>query len=131
MGVSYRIDPRARLVFVDWGETFPSFTEIRAAIERILQDPGFARGFGVISDRRRIPAEPDQKTVRLFLSFLSRHSSDFGATRWATVTPADRPAVFGMGRMAEALSETYGVTYRVFTDYDAAVAWASERAESE
>lgn len=129
MSASYRIDPHARLVVIDWRDTSATFPEVRDTLERLLRDPAFGADFGIISDRRQIPAEPDQSTIRQFLNFLGRHAERLGAVRWATVSPSDQPVVFGMGRMAEGLADSYGVSYRVFTDYDEAVAWATARAE--
>jgi hypothetical protein len=120
------VDARSRVAVITWPDVQPELDVWRTWFERVLGHPDFEPDFGIVSDRRALTVSPDATFVRGFIGVVSGVA---GAGRfhgrWATVVAPRQVGVYGMGRMTEILSEPHPVEYRVFTDLDEAVAWAS------
>jgi hypothetical protein len=128
MSVTYRRDLPTPVVIITWPRILPDIKIVQSTMESILADSDRPREFGVVSDWRASTDPPSTGYVQGFLSLLNgweRH----GLRRWATVVPRDSTASFGMGRMVEIRAED-GVPYRVFRDYDDALAWVGTGARS-
>jgi hypothetical protein len=129
MSVTYRRDLPTPVVIITWPRIFPDIQVVQSTMETILADSDRPREFGVVSDWRVSTDAPSIDYVQAFLSLLNswgRH----GLRRWATVVARDSTASFGMGRMVEIRAEEDGVAYRVFRDYDDALAWVGTGARS-
>jgi len=102
-----------------------TFEEWEGAIAKIPLDPSWRRGMNVVHDMRKATHVPDAIEGRKRISILFR-TKDLGVKRWAVVV--ERPAQYGMGRMAEAEAEILGglVAFRVLRDFGEALAWAAE-----
>lgn len=120
MTVTYRIEPRERTVFLNVvGES--SFEEWRAALERVLADTAYVRGFDFLTDRRGQSGVPGPEYPRKVLRFLVAHTREMGRYRWAAVSNAEAP--FGLLRMFSILAEEAGIHVEAFRDYEEARRW--------
>jgi hypothetical protein len=63
--------------------------------------------------------------VRAAVAFIQAHANAIGRARWGLVV--SDPASYGMGRMAEALSEGTSIELRVWRDLAEAEAWVRGR----
>lgn len=119
---SYYLDPERKLVVIH-----PTATsrpqDIATVFDDVLRDSRFDTTFQFISDRRGLEQEPSSEYVRDAVDVIRRYTQAFGARKWAVLIDPDKPAMFGMGRVAEAFSEHAGVSLRLFTDCSAAVEW--------
>ncbi len=121
MEFKYHIDKASRIVSLT-GE--PSSLEVwKQTLLALFADPDFEAGFNFLSDRRRSeePRSPD--FIRAALAFLGSHADKMGRYKWATVVSTT--VAYGMGRMAQILSERTNVEVEVFTDIDEARRWLS------
>ena len=121
MGFKYSIDPTLRLVKVDSGQDFPAADDFLAVLDQLGRDPLFGPGFGVLFERRQFTKEPDAQYVRASIENIAARGGKFTQARWASIT--SHLATYGMGRMAEAIAENCGVSYRVFIDEREAMDW--------
>ena len=101
----------------------PSRAEWVETLRALSSDPRFERGYGVVNDRRHIPA-PDAAYVRTAIDLIGSFAAGHGPLRWAIVISPDQEVV-GMARMGEILAGLRNVEFRSFESYDEAVAWAS------
>ncbi len=122
MSLSYTIDEAARLVWLRYeGEV--TAEEFAATMRAVFADRRYGPGFSLLSDR--LSAEVSSaEYARTAAEFLAQHANSFGGSRWATVV--NSPVAFGIARMMDTLSDGLPVTFRVFTDLDAALAWLAE-----
>lgn len=95
-----------------------SFDEWREAVEAALRHPDHRPGMGVLHDWRGLRAAPSAEELHPRASYAKR----LGPRRWAVVVEGQ--AGYGMGRMAEILTEPMPVELRVFQDIREAEAWA-------
>jgi hypothetical protein len=125
MSVSWRIDGAVLLE----SDEKATLEEWKAAVDAALRAPAFERGMAVVHDLRRMFRVPSPQEAQERVDFLARRSQAFGIRRWAIVVAGT--AQFGMGRMAEFLSDgAPGVDFRVFREPADAIAWArGEEAE--
>jgi hypothetical protein len=126
MPVTYRIDPRDRMVYLNTAGEF-SFAEWRDAMLAVLADPLYRPGFNFLSDRRQETTTPDPESARGAVDFLSDHAEQMGRFRWAAVS--NNPAIFGMQRMFTILAEMKGIPAVAFTDEAAALRWLHGQAD--
>lgn len=128
MPITHRIESDSSIVYVDVTGS-PSTAEMCEAIDRVVADPDFQAGFGLLSDHRRldVPATTDQ--VHAILGRLTEHKSAFGTIRWAIVV--DRTASFGMMRMLSVLAEEVPARVEVFRSVDEAKSWLLKKAGAE
>ena len=124
---TYRIDPEASLVFLEYGTTQPTFDEWRAGMDALLGDPQFHAGMPIVSDRRRLGEAPTTTVIQRMVAYEYEHRDRFGACRWAVVTGPEARAEFGMARMSQAMLEggRSRIILRPFTDLDQAIRWAT------
>jgi hypothetical protein len=122
LSADYEIDETRGLVIILPGEQTVA-PDIAAAFDRILADPRFGPDYHFLSDRRGVTHAPDRQYVDQAVAVINRYRSAFGDRRWAVLVDDHNLAMYGMGRVAEAFSSMCGVTLRVFTDFDEAVAW--------
>lgn len=115
MPVSWRISDG--LLWLE-SDGVASFEEWREAVEAALRHPDHRPGLGVVHDWRRLRVAPEAEQLHARASYAGR----LGARRWAVVV--DGRAGYGMGRMAEILTEPKPVELRVFQDIGEAEAWA-------
>lgn len=118
---TYLIDPSLGLVRLTSGETLPTVPDLEQALDRLLADPQFRPGFGVLVERRQLHVAPDSSYVRGGIEALAVRRERFGHTRFASLT--GHLTSFGMGRMGEAYADNRGVPYRVFRNEEEALLW--------
>lgn len=120
MSVTYRIDPQERIVYlVVTGES--SFEEWQAALEGVLADPAYVRGFNFLTDRRGQSKMPGPEFTLKVLQFLVAHIREMGRFRWAAVSNVE--AAFGVLRMFSILAEEADIHVEALRDYDEARRW--------
>ena len=124
-GAIIHVDPAARHAVITWPPGVPVFNPWMTTMETLLANPDFQPEFAVISDWRHASGAPDQAFVDSFLVFCQSVRRARRLTgRWATVISAPIAEASGMGRTAELQASEAGSDYRVFTDFEDAVAWA-------
>ena len=127
----FRVEPSLRIVVITWPDVEPELGLWRASVERVLADPLVENGMGIVSDRRQLTRVPSTAFIRGFISTLELYVRTGKFTgRFATVVSPNEIAVYGMARMAELLGDHPKLPYRVFKDFDEAVAWVREGREA-
>ena len=127
-GATIHVDPARRQALITWAPGVPVFNPWMTTMERLLSHPAFRPEFAVISDWRGATGSPDQTFVDAFLVFCQSLRRARRLTgRWATVIAANTIEPAGVGRIAELQATEAGSDYRVFNNYDDALAWASGR----
>jgi hypothetical protein len=117
----YRIDVGRKLVTLLW-EVFPSFAELREAVDEAVEDPKFEPGMNFLWDH-----EPNRSNtasiqyLRRTLHYLQLLAEGIGPHSWAIV--GHTAAEFGRGRVLEAMSDGTNVTIRAFRSCEAAEEW--------
>lgn len=124
MPFTYRIDPALGLVRLSGGEELPTVADLEEVLDRLLADPQFRPGFGVLVERRQLNVAPDRTYVRGGIEALAARRGHFGPSRFASLTL--NLTSFGMGRMGEAFADNRDVPYRVFMNERDAVEWLLE-----
>jgi hypothetical protein len=122
MTIRYEVDPLRRLVRL----THVSRTPLalwQAAIDAVLTDPGFQRGFDFIDDVTVRVDVPTTVDIRNAVAFLASRQASIAPCRWAIVVHPQMPAIFGMIRMGEALMEGSPIRLRAFTSVGQALVW--------
>jgi hypothetical protein len=98
------------------------------AVASALASGDYREGMPFLHDARLMRRVPDANELRARVRFGIASARAHSIGKWATVVAS--PALFGMGRMAEALSDADpAVTYRIFKDFkdlDEAEAWLRE-----
>jgi hypothetical protein len=120
MAVTYRIDPRERIVYITVMGKSP-FDEWEGAIQRVMADPAYSKGFNFLTDRRGQTEVPGPDFTLKVLRLLVSHTSEMGRYRWAAVTPW--PAPFGTLRMFSILAEEADIRIEAFDDFEEARRW--------
>lgn len=96
--------------------------ELVSAITKGYRDPDFSQTTPILLDARHSSANPSsndvQQTCRRILGL--RPPGHIG--RWAIVTGTE-PLRYGIGRMGSLFMESLGVSVRVFTEFDEALAY--------
>ncbi len=126
---TYEIDHATRTVQLTYRRQ-PEFTEWRALMTQILDDPQFRPGFNLLSDRRALTEAAAAGVIRNMALFVARHRKMFEGCRWAVVVAPWQLAEYGMARMGSALFEGSRVDLRAFTDFDVALHWLQEGGSS-
>ena len=121
---AYRIDPNEGIVYIA-GREIATLDEWTAFIDEILADPAYKPGFALISDRRDQHQVPHPGYARAMAEKLRERSGKLAGCRWAMVVNSS--VAYGLGRMIELTIETDGIDMRLFTDYEAAMAWIRAR----
>ncbi len=117
MPVSYRIDPRSRIVFTDAHGALTD-ADVIAFQERLRNEPDFEPDFGQLADCREIEAV-DMTTEGV--EEAARRSPFSEGARRAIVVRSD--LTFGMARMFEALRHEAPDEVHVFRDVADALRW--------
>jgi PhnB protein len=129
VALSYSLDPSRRLVRLVLHEP-PTLLDLEAVIDRLAADSQFGPGYGVLADRWRVTAEPDEAIVRAAIEAIARRKDRFANVRWATVT--SHLSGYRMGRLLiEPFADQRGVAYRVFMDEAQALEWLVGEAAAE
>ncbi len=97
-----------------------SLAEGAGVLATVAEDPLFVPGFGLLVDVRECKAALSPQDVRAFVDLL-KALQKLRKSRMAIVTGT--ALYFGFGRMMAALSETAGITMKVFRDMDEALVW--------
>ena len=127
MPLSHSIDTTAGIVTLHYAED-PPFEVWAAAMDAVLRDPAFRPGYGLLMDRSRLTTAPEREYIVGVVDYVQRHASQLGGGRVATLV--NRPAAYGMARMAQLLLDDTPQATRVFTELSEALAWLSTGTES-
>jgi hypothetical protein len=105
--------------------SLPTFDDFVAFFNRLLADPAFHPGDDILWDREGRKELPGREYVENITRLMREKKQRIGAGRVAFVVSGHSPAHFGMGRMAQILSD-WGDRFQVFTELNDAVAWLDE-----
>jgi hypothetical protein len=129
MPLHYRIDTSQSLVYLTAVDPL-TFVDWQATLNAVLADPHFKTGLSFISDRRRVVADKSMEDLPKMAGYLRQHARDLGRCRWAVVVPVDVKPAHGWAVVAsELVAGSTQIEPAVFTDVNAAVAWATKRAK--
>ena len=123
--LSYQIDPEAEIVEIA-GPPVDDIGELAQCLTQVLADRAYRPGFGFLRHGESADA-PSPAVVRESMMLLARLG--LGASRWAIV--AQRPAEYGMVRMAQLMSDGSPLEIGIFPNRDAAWQWLRKTLESE
>ncbi len=82
-------------------------------------------GTAALWDFRAAEFDVSSAEIRLLARYVLDHQPDPAPAKMAFVTARD--VDFGMARMFEVFRQDPGTAFRVFRDYDEAIAWARSR----
>ena len=116
----YEIDHARRYVHVTY-RFQPDFAEWENTMDRILRDPDYVPGLGILLDRRYLMHPADAEYMRRLVDYVERSDSRSGGARWAILVTDD--GSFRMGRMAEQLVSSERI--RAFRELEKAREWAA------
>lgn len=123
MPVSASIDTKRHIVsLVFTGDT--SFMEWKLVMDGVLANASYVAGMCILNDRSAAGSAPSTEMVRQVVRYLVHHAESFSGCGVAMVVSS--LADYGMGRMAEILSERSGVVVRAFHNREEAIAWLAE-----
>ena len=117
--LSYAISPTGQWVHVIYHEQ-PSFTQWSQTMAQILADPAYQLQTGVLLDRRTVLRPADTEYIKQMVNFIDRRQAVGWPSHWAILV--GDPGSYGMGRMAEQLSDHSG-SIRAFRELAEAIAW--------
>jgi hypothetical protein len=127
MPLHYRIDTSQSLVYLTAVDPL-TFVDWQATLNAVLADPQFKPGLSFISDRRRVVADKSMVDLPKMAGYLRQHARELGQCRWAVVVPVDVKPAHGWAVVAsELVAGSTQIEPAVFTDVNAAVAWATKR----
>ena len=122
MSHAYDIDVDRRLVFVVFSAN-ASLADAEAVMTALHADPRHSFRFGRVYDCRGVTRLPPLAELRAVADLFRRRVDPTVRPRRAIVV---RPgAMFGLGRMLQALMDLVGLDLSIFTDLDEAIAWAT------
>ena len=108
---------------VGWGDT--DHAESVAALQKVVADPRFRPGLGLLVDLRKLTTVPTPDQARAFTAELARVIPRRISRLGLVMT--DAPA-FGMGRMLATLMRLQtGVDVSVFKEIEPAELWMTRR----
>jgi hypothetical protein len=122
MDFSYRIDKANRIVYLE-GPT-PDMEGWKQTFLTLFADADYEKGFDFLFDRRSIEVLGSTQFIKATISFFSSHKEQIEGCKWAIVISST--AAFGLGRMAQILSEDILGEMQIFTDIDKARQWLIE-----
>lgn len=122
MDFTYRIDKANRIVYLEgktsdierWKQTFLT----------LFVDSDYEKGCNFLFDRRAIEELRSTEFIRATIRFLTIHKERIEGCKWAIVVSTT--AAFGLGRMAQTLSEDLIKEMQIFTDIEKARQWLIE-----
>jgi hypothetical protein len=127
MPCRYVIDTERRLVVTTAWDRI-NFTDAKAHQDQLYADPAFHRDFNQLIDATAVThIDASAEEIRI----IAARSIFSQASRRAIV--ADKPLIFGVGRMLQAhFNMTVGKEQvNVFYDREAALKWLGEKGDSE
>ena len=119
MDFTYRIDKDNRIVYLS-GQT----TDINVWKQTFLTlfaDSDYEKGFNFLFDRRSIEELASTEFIKATIGFFNVHKEQVKGGKWAIVVSTT--VAFGLGRMAQILSEDVLSEMQIFTDIDKALRW--------
>ncbi len=118
MGITYHIDPKQRMVFVEAAGTV-GCSEVRQFLEKLVGDPGFSPHYSGLVDASQVNAYTVTPTETRWLARCCPRCAN--GTKWALV--AANGLVFGMFRMFVAYAFRSADHVSVFLNAARARAW--------
>lgn len=131
MPLQYQIDISRSLIYLTATDPL-TFTDWQATLDAVLADPCFTTGFAFLSDRRQVFNDKSMEDLPKMAGYLRLHARQLGSCRWAVVVPVDAKVAHGWAVVASELVDgSTEIEPAVFTDVDAAAAWATKRQKAE
>jgi hypothetical protein len=125
--LSYEIDRKTGIVTMTGPEPTPD--EAEAFFRKLLADPRYRHGDGILRDRREHPI-PQTDLVRRVAQFFAQLPG-FPGCRIAVVVPKNEPGHYGMMRMLQLLGIGRALEVAIFFDLESARAWLMETRDRE
>ena len=123
MPYAYEIDVDRRLVVAVFSAN-ASLADAEAVMTALHADPRHSFEFNRVYDCREVTRLPPVAELRGVAELFRRRVDTTVRPRRAIVV---RPgAMFGLGRMLQALMDLVGLDLSIFTDADEAIAWATQ-----
>lgn len=119
------VDPSRKRVLVTYHAS-PGFEEWVSFINEVFDHPDYREDFDVLLDRRAVPTTAETPCITQAVDFIDNRLRRGATGRWVLVV--SDLGNFGLGRMAEQLSDYYGAI-RTFKNYEAAVQWLDQPGE--
>jgi hypothetical protein len=120
--LSYHIDRQAGIVTVTGPE--PSYLEYEVHLRSLLSDPRYRPGYGILRDRRDLPAPPPDSLRRMIDAL--RGLADIPSGRIALLVPPGDPSYYRMTRLFQVLRSGVALEVGVFFELHEARQWLSE-----
>ena len=123
--LSYKIDLSRKRVVVTYHAS-PNFEEWVSFMNEVFEDPEYREDFDIVLDRRAVLTTAETPCITHAVGFIDKRTCRGANGRWVLVV--SDLGNFGLGRMAEQLSDYYG-SIRTFKSYEAAEKWLDQPAE--
>ena len=120
--LSYKVDLSRKRVVVTYHAS-PSFEEWVCFMNGVFDHPDYREDFDVLLDRRAVPTTAETPCITHAVEFIDKRLRRGARGRWALVV--SDLGNFGLGRMAEQLSDYYGCI-RAFKNFEAAEEWLDQ-----
>ena len=117
-GIPYSIDDDILQLTMPPNATAAAF---EATVQRVLIDPRFRQGMGILCDRRGAPP-PTPGYLEAVIAITRRYADLLGRSRWAVLVREDDGETFGTFRNIAPLVEKFAEPWS-FTDRDEALQW--------
>jgi hypothetical protein len=118
--LTYRIDPRAGLLFVT-GRGLITQAERIAAMRAWMSDPAFRPGLNTLCDFSAASSVPSRSELHDIITFIEQHAESIGRKKLAMIVA--RPVTYGVARQFQALTAPGPLDVNVFTDHVTAFDW--------
>lgn len=123
--LSYKMDLSRKRVVVTYHAS-PNFEEWVSFMNGVFEHPDYRKDFDVLLDRRAVPTTAETPCITQAVDFIDKRLRRGAPGRWALVV--SDLGNFGLGRMAEQLSDYHGAI-RAFKKYEAAEEWLNKAGE--
>jgi hypothetical protein len=123
--LSYKMDLSRKRVVVTYHAS-PSFEDWVSFMNRVCDHPDYQEDFDILLDRRAVPTTAETPCITHAVDFIDKRVRRGAKGRWAL--GVSDLGNFGLGRMAEQLSDYYG-SIRTFKNYAAAEEWLDQPGE--
>jgi hypothetical protein len=127
MEMNYRIDPARGFVLLT-ASARPTIERWTALMDRVLADPAFQPGYSFVADYRNVVVPPDRAYVDAQVVYAQSKAAIIGPLRWAIIVPSRPQAAHAVTQALDTVAGRPDVTLRAFTDFEAGIRWASQRA---
>lgn len=123
--LSYQMDHSRKRVLVTYHAS-PKFEEWLSFMNEVFDHPDYREEYDILLDRRAVPTTAETSCMTRAVDFIDKRVRHGISGRWVLVV--SDLGNFGLGRMAEQLSDYQGAI-RTFKTYEAAERWLDQPGE--